>query len=157
MAMQLPTFPPFSVHQEEQSAGQRWKKWLEKFDNMLCAMDITSDSRKKALLLHYVGEETFDIYDTFTDAQKGNGATTEVGGETVPNEYHTLKPPSLTTLHQKQTLLMKSSSSGRRPNRRANPLTHFIHVYEHCQPRVASMMQIGRFWHRSCMDARHLP
>ena len=33
---------------------------------MFTAMSITQASRKKAMLLHYVGEETFDVFETFT-------------------------------------------------------------------------------------------
>ena len=88
---QLPNFPPFAVHSGEQSASIRWRKWVEKFENMICALDITVDKRKKALLLHYVGEETYDIYDSFTDEQKGIGATILDGENVQPNEYNVLK------------------------------------------------------------------
>ena len=92
---QLPTFAPFmvrsDVHNSEQSAGSRWKKWLDKFENLICALDITSDKRKKALLLHYIGEETYDIYDSFSDEKKGIGATVTVSEREVPNEYNVLK------------------------------------------------------------------
>ena len=97
MATQLPSFPAFQVqsgrgNETSNSAGLRWKKWLSKFDNMLCALDIDTDTRRKALLLHYVGEEAYDIYDSFTDTEKGIGATreeTNSNGETVnvPDEY----------------------------------------------------------------------
>ena len=88
---QPPNFPPFAVHSGEQSAGIRWRRWVEKFENMICALDITVDKRKKALLLHYVGEETYDIYDSFTDEQKGIGATILDGENVQPNEYNVLK------------------------------------------------------------------
>lgn len=62
---------------------------------MLCALDITDDRRKKALLLHYCGDETYDIYDSFSDMDKGIGSTrevTDVNGEQVnlPDEYNKL-------------------------------------------------------------------
>ena len=84
----LPTFPKFSVHSEESSAGPRWRKWIDKFENLLCALDIQNDSRRKALLLHYVGDEAYDIYLSFSDAMKGIGAV-DTDGNT--NEYNVLK------------------------------------------------------------------
>ncbi|KAH3710979.1 hypothetical protein DPMN_070477 [Dreissena polymorpha] len=55
MATNLPNFPPFvkqsDDEQTENYAGVRWKKWMDKFDNMLCAIDIKDDKRKKAMLL----------------------------------------------------------------------------------------------------------
>jgi hypothetical protein len=79
-AQGLPVFPPYKVS----SDGASWKKWFAKFENMLRALDVTTDARKKAMLLHYVGEETYDIYDSFTNEQKGVGA---VDGDNRPNEY----------------------------------------------------------------------
>ena len=48
----LPDFPPFNVH-EDANAGPRWKKWLTRFERLLCGLNITADKRKTALLLHY--------------------------------------------------------------------------------------------------------
>ena len=44
-------------------------------------------SKKKALLLHYGGDEIYEIYESFSEEKKGIGATTD--GE--PNEYNVLK------------------------------------------------------------------
>jgi hypothetical protein len=57
-------------------------------------MDISGDKRKKALLLHYCGEEKYYISNSFTDAQKGIGATRIVSVDpevTEPCEYEALK------------------------------------------------------------------
>ncbi len=59
----LPDFPPFNVH-EDANAGPRWKKWLTRFERLLCGLNITADKRKTALLLHYAGPDVDDIYDT---------------------------------------------------------------------------------------------
>ena len=85
----LPNFEKFPVHKDESSAGVRWKTWIMKLDN-LCALDIKSDARKKALLLHYGGDDIFEIYDSMTDEQKGIGAKTQ-GDNPTPNEYEVLK------------------------------------------------------------------
>ena len=72
MASALPHFEKFPVHEDEHTAGTRFKKWIAMFNNLVTAMDLDDKpKRKKALLLHYAGEEVFDIYDTFTPAKKG--------------------------------------------------------------------------------------
>ena len=72
MATAIPNFEKFSVHSEEHTAGTRWKRYLARFEMLIHAMGLQDKPvRKKALLIHYAGEEVFDIFDTFTDAQKG--------------------------------------------------------------------------------------
>lgn len=73
MATALPTFDKFVVFSSstEHTVGQRWKKWLKRFEVLLTAMNITDGARKQALLLHYAGEEVFDIFESFSAAQKG--------------------------------------------------------------------------------------
>ncbi|CAM1322123.1 Uncharacterised protein r2_g3054 [Pycnogonum litorale] len=60
----LPEFAHFDCA-DLASAGPRWEKW---FEIMLGAMAIgdsaTEMTRKKSLLLHYIGPECFDIYST---------------------------------------------------------------------------------------------
>jgi hypothetical protein len=91
MAVSLPNFLPFQLYKDEQSSGQRWKKWIDKFDNLICALDITDDKRKKAFLLHYVGDDVYNVYNSFSDERKGIGAVLRVGEEDHPNEYEALK------------------------------------------------------------------
>jgi len=61
----LPQFPPFNVHAEG-STSTRSKKWKDRLDNLPVAMNITNANGKKALLLHYAGEEVHDIFSTLT-------------------------------------------------------------------------------------------
>ena len=68
MATSLPEFPPFDC-EDLGNAGPRWKKWVARFEVLLMAMDIkeeteASKKRQKALLLHYMGAECYDIYHT---------------------------------------------------------------------------------------------
>lgn len=37
---------------------------MSKFEDMVLPMDITNAARKKATLLHYVGEEVNEIFET---------------------------------------------------------------------------------------------
>eukprot|EP00745_Piridium_sociabile_P029527 TRINITY_DN48507_c1_g1_i2.p1 TRINITY_DN48507_c1_g1~~TRINITY_DN48507_c1_g1_i2.p1 ORF type:complete len:283 (-),score=41.55 TRINITY_DN48507_c1_g1_i2:214-1062(-) len=91
----LPEFRKFVVHGEETSAGTRWKKWIAQLENLLCGLDINNDARKKALLLHYGGDEIFDIVHTMSEEDQGIGSTVNTGTPDVPvlvpNEYAVLK------------------------------------------------------------------
>ena len=49
---------------ETSSAGPRWKKYLQRFEIMMEVFDITDEKKKKSMLLHYSGEEIFDIFCT---------------------------------------------------------------------------------------------
>ena len=48
------------------TAAARWDRWSARFDNYQIARDIKNDARKKALLLHFAGEDVFDINETKT-------------------------------------------------------------------------------------------
>ena len=65
MAQGLPVFPSFSVN--EPATDSRWKKWSARLENLLVGMDVKDDKRKRALLLHYAGEEVNDIFDTLAN------------------------------------------------------------------------------------------
>ena len=85
-------FPTFSVHADPNTTSIRWQKWMDKLENLFVALNIDSNKKRKATLLHYAGDEVFDIHHNFTDQQKGIGAITTTGdGSTIPNEYETTK------------------------------------------------------------------
>ena len=65
MATGIPVFPNFSVH--EPAVDTRWNKWCNRLDNLLVGLDIKDKKRKRALLLHYAGEEVNDVFDTLSD------------------------------------------------------------------------------------------
>ena len=64
MAISLPEFPSFEINSEPTSLGQRWKKWMDRFENLLVALDITDPKRKKALMLHYAGAGVQEVFET---------------------------------------------------------------------------------------------
>ena len=72
-AINLPTFPEFEL-QVTDTAPIRFEKYVKRLNNMFTAMSITQASRKKAMPLHYVGEETCDVFETLTvpEATEGN-------------------------------------------------------------------------------------
>ena len=69
----LPTFPEFEL-QPRDTAPTRFEKYVKRLNNMFTAMSITQASRKKAMILHYVGEETCDVFETLTVPESTEGS-----------------------------------------------------------------------------------
>ncbi|CAB4029330.1 Hypothetical predicted protein [Paramuricea clavata] len=67
MASSLAPFSPFNVEDDSTATVQRWTKWKKRFENFLLAMDIDDETRKRALLSHYIGSSAFDIFETIKD------------------------------------------------------------------------------------------
>ena len=82
------------------TVGPRWDRWVGRLENLFVALQLVDpivqegqepdeavikrvDDRKRALLLHYVGEQTFDIYE----AQKGETETTYTATLKVLSDY----------------------------------------------------------------------
>ena len=65
----LAPFEKCTVHGELTTAGTPWHKWVAKLESLLYALDIQNDARRKALLLHYGGDDIFVIYDSMMDAR----------------------------------------------------------------------------------------
>ena len=68
------SMPMFEMEPRD-SAALRWSKWLDRVDNYLVATDIDSPTRRRAILLHLIGEDMYDIYKTMSipkpDSDKG--------------------------------------------------------------------------------------
>ena len=62
----LPTFPPFDAHADG-NTGQRWKKWLGRFERLLIAMNIEGKRQQRAMLLHFAGPAVDEIFETLPD------------------------------------------------------------------------------------------
>ena len=75
MATALRPFPSFDPSPDAGAPGPRWEKYVARFKNLITALDINNAERQKALLLHYVGEETSDIFDTLTVSEPADGET----------------------------------------------------------------------------------
>ena len=69
--LQVPSVPPFSPKGDPTNVAQRWKKWIKPFEYFVLASGIQEDNRKRAILLHLVGQETQEIFETLTLLQKG--------------------------------------------------------------------------------------
>ena len=57
----LPIFEKFSID-ETTTIASRWAKYKLRFGNLCKSIGVTDDGQKLAMLLHYIGEEVFDIY-----------------------------------------------------------------------------------------------
>ena len=64
--IQLPAVAPFKRHGDPTSVSQRFAKWKKNFEYFLGALAITSDARKKATLLHLIGPEAREIFETLS-------------------------------------------------------------------------------------------
>ncbi|KXJ15843.1 putative nuclease HARBI1 [Exaiptasia diaphana] len=62
-------FPAFDITEEAGAKGPRWKKYVARLKNPMTAMNITNAARQRALLLHYVGEDTNEIFDTLPNTE----------------------------------------------------------------------------------------
>ncbi|XP_040063180.1 uncharacterized protein LOC120837702 [Ixodes scapularis] len=62
LAPSLPAFPPFDVSSSPATLGDWWRRWIDRFENLLTALKVKDAKQKKALLLHYIGEEGYDVY-----------------------------------------------------------------------------------------------
>ena len=67
----LPVFPKFDLR-DQTNLATRWEKYMKRFNNLMAAMDVKEESRKRALLLHYSGEEVSDLFDTLPDTGEDN-------------------------------------------------------------------------------------
>lgn len=66
-AFNLPTFPVFDIHSG--NTGARWPKYIRPLENVFVAFNVTENKQKRALLLHYAGEEVMDVFDTLGDTR----------------------------------------------------------------------------------------
>ncbi|GFS03525.1 Gag polyprotein [Elysia marginata] len=126
MANALPNFPPFRIREDELSAGKRWRKWFQKFENLITALDITNEDRKKALLIHYGGDEIFDPVDTFPEEKK--------------NTYEALK----TALETNFTPRVNESFKLRKMKQLATENVDQFHVRLRTQAALCSFTDVDR-------------
>lgn len=64
VAIHLPPVKEFDPKGDPSTVSQRWQKWKKSFVYFLNATGIQNDSQKRAALLHLVGDEVQDIFET---------------------------------------------------------------------------------------------
>ena len=62
--LQIPSIHPFSPHGESSQVAQKWSKWKKSFQYFVTASGVRDDGRRKALLLHLVGQQTQEVFET---------------------------------------------------------------------------------------------
>ena len=62
-----PCFPPFVIGDNPTAVGSRWDEWLDRFENYLAAMDIKDATRKRAMMIHFAGEDVYKIFRTLEE------------------------------------------------------------------------------------------
>ena len=67
MPQALPAFPCFDLDSDLASLDSRWEKYIRRFENLLVAIYVKDDARKKASLLYYDGEKAQDVFETFVN------------------------------------------------------------------------------------------
>ena len=67
MSIQIPSIAPFDPTEDTTSTAQRWEKWVKSFQYFVIASNINNNERKRALLLHLIGPESQEIFDTLPD------------------------------------------------------------------------------------------
>ena len=60
----LPGLKTFDVKGDTSKLAQKWKRWLQSLEIYITAVNIRDNKRKKAILLHFLGEEGQDLYET---------------------------------------------------------------------------------------------
>ena len=81
---QIPAVSPFNCHGEPSTISQRWEKWVKSFTYFIKASGVVFPERRKALLLHLLGRETQEIFETLN---VDDGASLEVALEALTNYF----------------------------------------------------------------------
>ena len=58
----LPVFPPFVVGENPTAVTSGWNKGPDRFENYLAARVIKDATRKRAMLLHFAGNDIYQIF-----------------------------------------------------------------------------------------------
>ena len=66
MTLDSPNEFPYD-DESRHTAGLRWPRWIQAFEYFLVASAITDKTQKKAMLLHVVGPEVREIYETLQE------------------------------------------------------------------------------------------
>lgn len=103
MAIAIPVFPQFDADSDKTTAGARWDRWIGRLENLFIVLKLVVaddanqgaakliDDRKRALLLHYVGERTYDLYEAQTGDTKLTYNGTKRYCQIILNQERTLK------------------------------------------------------------------
>ena len=114
----LQSFPEFEL-QPKDTTPIHFEKYIKHLNTMFTVMNITWASQKKAMLLHYVGEETCDVFETLTIPEPTVGS----------DEYKTAIKALLITSNLRNVLITKSMSFIRKHKGQVKILPSSTHVF----------------------------
>ena len=69
--LNLLSFPIFDIT-EGTTIATRWKKYKRKFEILCNTLAVTADKQKVSMLLNYVGDDTFEIYENILNPDEEN-------------------------------------------------------------------------------------
>ena len=64
----LPTFPNFNVNEDVSTLFSSWGKYKKRFGILCTAIGVTDAKQKLSMLLTYIGDESYDIYEQIMPA-----------------------------------------------------------------------------------------
>ena len=67
VSLGLASIQPFNSSGDPSNLSQRWCKWKKSFEYFLLASGINDEKRKRALLLHLIGADTQEVFETFSN------------------------------------------------------------------------------------------
>ena len=67
--LNLPAFPTFDLN-EKDTLKTRWNIYLKRFNTLCKAIGVTDDSQRLSMLLTYIGDEKFEIYENIITVEE---------------------------------------------------------------------------------------
>jgi hypothetical protein len=66
MACHIPAIVMFDevIGSSRKNPGAHWDNWIKRLENFLLAINVTSDARKRANLLHFIGPVSYEDFLT---------------------------------------------------------------------------------------------
>ena len=71
--LNLPSFPNFEV-EDISTIPTRWEKYKKRFEILCTAIGVTDAKQKLSMLLTFVGDETYEIYENIMPNAEHNYA-----------------------------------------------------------------------------------
>ena len=98
----LPDFDKFDISAEPSSLAVEWRKWTGRFENLLEALEITDENRKRAVFLYYAGPDVHGIYDQLkpTEPEAYTSAKARLDSYFEPSVNHTFEVYNFRSLKQ---------------------------------------------------------
>ena len=67
--LNLPAFPTFDLT-EKDTVRTRWNKYLKRFNTLCKAIGVTNDGQNYSMLLAYIGDEMYEIYENIITVEE---------------------------------------------------------------------------------------